>query len=196
MRTIKNNSYDIVRLVIDQLGISIFALVLYISMNIIGESNNNLSFLLNIFASVFSILFYFSLIYTLIWEIGAKDRIKLDSGKAEKFTLKGLLLGLFANGVNLVFALLVIFCELVHIFGNTDALNGITSIVIVIIRFTSAMFLRSVNAICSPFGSEFMYLAQGIAYFSFFLLTIGVCQAAYTLGMNNFKIFGSKSKKQ
>ena len=42
MKRIKDNSYDIVVLIINQIGISIFALVLYTSMGFIGESSKEL----------------------------------------------------------------------------------------------------------------------------------------------------------
>ncbi len=196
MKHIKSNSYEIVRLVINQVGISIFALVLYISMNIAGESSEELVFSLNLIASVFSILFYWALLYSVVWEIGAKDRIKIDSGKNEKFPLKGALLSLVANVVNLVFAAVIIVGELVRVFAGSDAMNGIVALLIVAVRFTSAMFLRTVNAVCLPFGGEINILAQGVAYLIFFILTVGVCQLAYTLGMNNFKVFGNKQKNK
>ena len=196
MKHLKGNSYDVVKLVIDQLGISIFALVLYISMNIVGENNEQLGFVLNILASVFSILFYWALLYSIMWEMGAKDCIRIESGKTEKFAPKGALLALFANLVNLLLAGLAVVFEIVRLCFGTDALNGITTIFFVIIRFTSAMFLRSVNAICLPFGGDGVYIAEGAVYMLFFIMTIGVCQLAYSLGMNNFKIFGSKAKKQ
>lgn len=194
MKHIKDNSYDIVRLVIDQVGISIFALVLYISMNIAGSNNQELGFSLNLIASVFSILFYWALIYTVLWEIGAKDRIRIDSGKAGKFTLKGALLASVANIVNLFLAIFVIVFESIHVFAGTEAFNGVITVLIVVIRFTSAMFLRSVNAICLPFDEPYVLLAQSAGYLVFFILTIGVCQLAYTLGMNNFKFLGNKQK--
>ncbi|MBR3806737.1 MAG: hypothetical protein IKJ13_07915 [Clostridia bacterium] len=196
MKHIKSNSYEIVRLVINQVGISIFALVLYISMNIAGESSEELGFSLNLIASVFSILFYWALLYSVVWEIGAKDRIKIDSGKNENFPLKGALLSLVANVVNLVFAAVIIVGELVRVFAGSDAMNGIVALLIVAVRFTSAMFLRTVNAVCLPFGGEINILAQGVAYLIFFILTVGVCQLAYTLGMNNFKVFGNKQKNK
>lgn len=196
MKHIKSNSYEIVRLVINQVGISIFALVLYISMNIAGESSEELGFSLNLIASVFSILFYWALLYSVVWEIGAKDRIKIDSGKNENFPLKGALLSLVANVVNLVFAAVIIVGELVRVFAGSDAMNGIVALLIVAVRFTSAMFLRTVNAVCLPFGDEINILAQGVAYLIFFILTVGVCQLAYTLGMNNFKVFGNKQKNK
>lgn len=195
VKHIKSHSYDIVRLVIDQLGISVFALVLYISMSIAGENNAELGFALNILASVFSIGFYFALLYSVVWEIGAKDRIRIDSGKAEKFGLKGALLGFAANIVNIVFAVFVIIGELLRNFADFDSLNGVIAVVIVIIRFTSAMFLRLVNAICMSFGGGYDNLYQSVIYLMFFILTVGVCHFGYTLGMNNFKLSGNKAKK-
>ena len=87
MKHIKGNSYDVVRLIINQLGISIFALVLYIAMASVGENNPSLHTGLKIASSVFSVFFYWMLIYAVMWEIGAKDRIKIDTGKAVDFKI-------------------------------------------------------------------------------------------------------------
>ena len=181
-------TYSTVKMFINQFAISIFGSVLSLATS---AAQNRL---LSMAVSGFAVAFYLFLIYTMTWEIGAKDRIRIDSGKAGKFTLKGALLASVANIVNLFLAIFVIVFESIHVFAGTEAFNGVITVLIVVIRFTSAMFLRSVNAICLPFDEPYVLLAQSAGYLVFFILTIGVCQLAYTLGMNNFKIFGNKQK--
>ena len=67
MRFFKENSYDIVRLYINQIGISIFSMVLYTAVGTIELSSK----LLDVGLSVFLLGFYFTLIYTASWEYGA-----------------------------------------------------------------------------------------------------------------------------
>ena len=106
MRFIKNNSYDIIKLYINQIGIAIFSLVLYTAIGMIDSET--LPMPLKIGVSVFAILFYFVLIYTVMWEIGAKDKIRVDSGKEACFMSKGFLMGLFANLPNFIFTFICI----------------------------------------------------------------------------------------
>ena len=82
MKFFKENSYDIVKLLINQIGIAIFSMTLYFSIALIEDAN--LKSTLNLLVSIFSTLFYYALIYTAAWEFGAKDKIRIDGGKMEK----------------------------------------------------------------------------------------------------------------
>jgi FtsH-binding integral membrane protein len=101
MKFVKENSYDIVKLIINQIGITIFSLVLLFTAN-----GANLPPVFKPLFSVFSTLFYFALLYTVAWEFGAKDKIKIDSGRYSATKAKGLFLGLWANCVNIFLAIL------------------------------------------------------------------------------------------
>ena len=79
MKIFKENSYDIVRLYINQLGIMIFSMLLYTAVG--SFENESLSTSLSVFVSIFSTCFYLALIYYMMWEIGAKDKIRIDGGR-------------------------------------------------------------------------------------------------------------------
>lgn len=195
VKHIKGNSYDVVRLIINQLGISIFALVLYIAMATVGENNPSLHAGLKIVSSVFSIFFYWMLIYAVVWEIGAKDRIKIDTGKAVDFKPKGFVMGVLANLGCVILSLVAIGFKAAYLIFGIDGFNTVVLISTVIIRFVSAMYIGLVSGICSPItNADYNDLFQAISYFALFALTILVCHIAYTLGKNNFKFFGNKAK--
>ena len=195
MKHIKGNSYDVVRLIINQLGISIFALVLYIAMASVGENNPSLHTGLKIASSVFSMFFYWMLIYAVMWEIGAKDRIKIDTGKAVDFKPKGLVMGLLANLGCVALSLVAIGFKVAYLVFGVDGFNTVVLISTVIIRFVSAMYIGLVSGICLPLtNSDYNDLSQAILYFVLYVLTILVCHLAYTLGKNNFKFFVNKAK--
>ena len=63
MNFFKENSYDIVKLYLTQIAISVFALIMYTSAGFI-QANTSLSATFQIIISIFSILFYFVLLYT------------------------------------------------------------------------------------------------------------------------------------
>ena len=70
-----NYSYSAVRMFVNQFVMSLFGSML--SMATTAANNNTLAMILSILA----VLLYFFLLYTLTWEIGAKDRISVDIGK-------------------------------------------------------------------------------------------------------------------
>ena len=68
-------SYSIIMMMVNQFVISIFGAGL--AMATMTTDNDTLTAVV----SVFAILFYLFLLYNMTWEIGAKDRISVDSGK-------------------------------------------------------------------------------------------------------------------
>ena len=68
MRFLKENSYDIVRLYINQIGITIFSLVLYFSITSLSNNPDGgaLYLKVKIGISIFAILFFYALLYIII----------------------------------------------------------------------------------------------------------------------------------
>ena len=126
MRFFKENSYDIVRLYINQFGITIFALMLYFSASIVLDSKWTLT--LYLLVSLFSIIFFFALLYFAAWEFGAKDRIRIDAGRMEYNKNKGLYLGIFAGVPNFVFSVLSIVGKGLYMLSGVEFFNVFFSI--------------------------------------------------------------------
>lgn len=92
--------YSSVKMLVNQLAISIFGLVLALAS--MAANNDTLTMVV----SIFSIIFYLFLIYTMSWEIGAKDRISVDIGKKPYRPHTGVLIALVANIPNFLVAIL------------------------------------------------------------------------------------------
>ena len=114
MRFFKENSENIIKLFINQIGIAIFSMFMILAAYAISDKGGN-DAVISIFISIFSIIFYFVLIYNVAWEIGAKDKIRIDAGRMEKKESKGILLGIYSNipnfiiiGLAIVFGIVVI----------------------------------------------------------------------------------------
>ncbi len=148
MRFLKENSYDIVRLYINQFGMTVFSLILYFSSSIVGDSNWILT--LYLLVSVFSTLFLYVLLYYAAWEFGAKDRIRIDSGRMTYNKYKGLYLGLFAGVPNFVFAFLSILGKGIYILSDVGFFDLLFSIPNVLLRFTSAMYMGILKFVFNP----------------------------------------------
>ena len=97
-RFIKENSSAISKLLIYQFALTVFGLLLF------TVSKYSQSPLIVVGISVFSVLFYLFIIYTNIWEIGAKDKIRIEGKRLEARPLHGLFIGLVANIPNYLFA--------------------------------------------------------------------------------------------
>ena len=95
----KENSYNVIKLFLNQIGITVFGTMLALA------TSGNPSLLL--FSSIFATLFLLVLDYNVCWEIGAKDKIRIDGGRLKPMNGKGALLSLLANVPNLILSLLM-----------------------------------------------------------------------------------------
>ncbi len=196
MRIFKENSYDILRLYINQLGIMIFSMMLYTAVGSI--ENDALSYGLSITVSVFSVCFYLVLIYYIMWEIGAKDKIKIDGGRMEPCKHKGIVMGLFANVPNFVLgALSVIFLAVFMTTGN-EAIGSAFFLFCLLMRFNGSMYLSLICALAH--GSAIVhgedipvdygiFLTEGILFIVVPLISVAVTHFAYYLGTKDKKLF-------
>lgn len=193
MRFLKENSYSIVKLYINQLGISIFSLLLYSAVATL--KNEELSLNLTIGISVLAILFYFALIYTAAWDIGAGDIIKIEAGRMKSQKYKGALMSFFANIANFVLAAICVIAMLLYINGIEGAI-GFSQVANLILRLTYAMHIGILQGIFKPFASDAnMYnLVQSCGYLALPIMTIIVTHLGYIFGMKNLKIFPSSKK--
>jgi hypothetical protein len=192
MRFLKENSYDIIRLYINQIGITIFSLVLYTS---VSSLDKGLSLKLKIAISVFAILFFFALLYTVAWDWGANDKIRIDAGRMKKKRSKGAFLALLANLINFVLAGVCVISMALYMKGVSGALD-ILQIFNLILRLTNAMYLGVIQGIFASLQSntELYNLLQSIAFLAAPLFAIAATHVGYIFGLKNIKIFPSSKK--
>ena len=192
MKILKGNLYDIVRLYINQLGIMIFSMLLYTAVG--SFENERLSNSLSIFVSVFSICFYLVLIYYVVWEIGAKDKIRIDGGRLEPCAKKGLIMGIFANVPNFVLGILTVLLLAIFLMSGNDGVYAFFLILNTFMRFHASMYLGLITAIV-PTGissgpidyTEF--LIESILFTVIPILSVAVTHLVYYLGSRERKLF-------
>lgn len=193
MRFLKENSYNVIKFYINQLGISIFSLLLYSS--VATMKNEEISLRLTIAISVFAILFYFVLIYTASWDMGASDIIRIEAGRMQKQKFKGALIAFFANIANLILAGMCVISMLLYMNGNEGAI-ALSQIANAILRLTYAMNIGLLQGIFQTFSSDAnMYnLLQSCGYLVLPLISIMITHFGYIFGMKNFRIFPTSKK--
>lgn len=197
MKLFKENSYDIIRLYVNQIGITIFSMALYTAIGAMEDTPTRTT--IKIVMSVFATLFYLSLIYTCVWEYGAKDRIRVDSGRAEKQPLKGLFMGLYANVPNFFLSGLSIILVSVVLLGGAEGFKTAFALTYMFLRLHTSMYLGIIQGVTPNAVTESPNypdcLAESILFFVLPLLAVGVTHLAYTLGYKEIKIFSSHNKK-
>lgn len=204
MKFLKENSYDIVKLYITQIGITIFSLIMYTACGMI-DGEGGIKSTIEIVISVFASLFFYILLYTAAWDWGAQDKIRADGGRLVPNKAKALLMALLAAIPNFILsglaAISFFFCTV----GVDSVFVQIGTITSVLMRFTSSMYQGLLyNSFNFMFDTaegaanyEF-YLVQACGYLIMTLIGVLVTHFAYILGLHDKRIFGfikTKPKK-
>ncbi|MBO5416152.1 MAG: hypothetical protein J6A83_05935 [Clostridia bacterium] len=94
-----NYGYSSVKMFVNQFAISLFGAVLSMATTMAKSD------ILAIITSILAILFYLFLVYALMWEVGAKDRISVDIGKKQYRPHTGLAVAAVASIPSLLIAI-------------------------------------------------------------------------------------------
>ena len=184
---LKENSYTIFKMIVNQIGMTIFGLVLFMA-----TSQNDTLLLIS---SIFSVAFYLVLLYTMTWDIGNSEKIRIDGKRLRYVPLKGLYMSLAANFFNFIFAVLAVIGRI----GATslNEIGGPTSpewavdvygIGTILAKFLEAMY----DGIISLF-----FLNAPWFLFVIILPALITCTIAYIMGVKGYHItglVGGKSK--
>ncbi len=133
MEFLKENSYNMVKMFVDQIAMTVFGTIVTIATS----GNDDLLLI----ASLFSIVFYLVVLYTVGWDIGARDKIKIDGGRMREFPAKGFLIALGANSINILLALLIGLGILI----NTEWAGNISVVCNAIARLIQGMYLGAIK---------------------------------------------------
>ncbi len=113
---LKNNSYLIVRLILNQFGMTVFGLMTSMAAAAVdtalsggGEVTRTCMF----WVSVFAVFFHLYINYMALKEEGQKDKIRLDAGRAEYTPLRGLYISLAASAVNFLLGIIIVIMGLI-----------------------------------------------------------------------------------
>lgn len=196
MKFIKENISDIIKLYVNQIGIVIFTLALVYPLSTIEvKTFENLWDLL---ASIVAIIFYYVLLYNVLWEIGAKDRIRVDSGRYERTPAKGALLGICANIPNLIFSLPLFVFTVIYV--TTGACAKVYAVFNLITRFHETLYMGTVLSICDGFGKQDFREPIQIVISALFLLipfvSALITHFSYVLGYKEIRLFGMNPSKK
>ncbi|MBO5212758.1 MAG: hypothetical protein J6B60_04375 [Clostridia bacterium] len=175
---LKENLHMVSKILCNHLGMMIFGLIVSLATSMLSIQFQNS--VIKIVVGVFTALMYMFLLYTVMWEKGAADKVKIDGGRMEKNKLYGLYVSLYANSLFILLAILVI---IFYLCGLTEA----TSFLALISSLVNGMYIIF-TGMCP---SWFVYI-----YLIVQLPSLIVCTISYILGVNGVKYIFPESKKQ
>lgn len=165
-------SYTMVKLLVNQVAIALFGVGMAFASGYGGGTK------LKIAMGIGSIVFYLFLLYAHMWEVGAKDGISAEARSASRGLWRGFVIGLCANAINLLLALLILPGAFAPM-GST--LKGVSSVFSVIALLLEGMYIAILSL---PLGG--IPLNQyAWAYFAITVPAILVCGVAYIIGSYN-----------
>lgn len=180
---LKNHSYNMVTMLLNQLVLSMFGFSLVLAaMKIDNDVLRNVT-------SIFSILFYLLLLYMKAWDIGFRDKASVEQGKKANTPFLGALISLGANAINYVFALFVMLRALLP---KAEFISSIGDVCQAISVFLNGMYS---GLLANQVGGA----ALNTYWFVFFLTPIPailVCGLAYYFGLHDVKYTGFFHKNQ
>jgi len=180
------NGYQIVRMMINQVGITVMGIVL----SMVFATNATML----VVTSIFCIGFYLFLLFNMTYELGQKDEIKIKGGRMEFKPLKGLFLSLWANMINFVLGAVAVVSRL--LITNYSFFQDFSDAVAAEPRWAANIFGITEMIARSIQG---MYLGINAALFSGNTLTMVImpipalitCAIAYYLGVK----IGNRERK-
>ncbi len=182
LEIIKKNSSFIIKMIVNQIALTVFGLVLSVAT----YQNTPL----HVFTGIFAIGFYLVLLYTMSWEAGIADKVRVDAKRIPYQPYKFAIISLAANSLNILLALLAIigwiFNDFSYYVSNEWAYN-LYMCCNAIGRFIHGMYASSI-ALISP--------SNPLLLLPIIIPSIMACTYGYFLGVNGKTIrhfFGIKT---
>lgn len=181
----KNNGRVISKMLVNQAGMMIFGFVIANATSMA----DGYTFLC--LGSIFSTLFYLTLLYNVAWEAGAKDKIAVDGGRLKYSPLNGVFTSLAANIPNIILAVLIIVGS---VFGSKSGPFAYewAGNMYFIANFAASIF----EGMYLGFIQTFAPYNHALAFTLIIFPAVIVCGIGYFFGIKNIRIgkfFGIKS---
>ena len=190
MQFLKQQSYNIVRLIVFQIGISIFSLVISFAMNMALSNREDALNPTLLGVSIFSICFYLVLIYTMLWEQGAKDKIRIESGRMAEDNKYGFKVALWAAIPNFVLAVLLglgyLFCSIGPLGGL--AIEELAGNLYTVTFFVSYFYESMLQGLILNFATDSTRYIIVLIYAIVPFIPILVSGLAYRLGLREKRL--------
>jgi len=175
------------KLILNQFGAAMLGIML--------SSAAMQSRILNFLTSLLAIFFYLFLQYTAIWETGAKDRIRVDGGRAAENKWRGLHAAVLANSPNILFAVLVVVLTTVGVLTQWSWAGEGAVVFTFIARLWQGMYNGVINFVIPRGLNEAQTILSTLIYIAIILPSLIANVIGYRMGYMNRRIFPERKKK-
>ncbi len=123
-----DHSYDMVKLMLNQIAMAIFGFSLALAA---GKAESDA---LRLWSSIGSIVFYLLLVYITAWDIGYRDHTSVKLGTQPFRPYKGFLIALCANGINYILAILIAIASIPGVAEGFLTVGGVAQAITVFLE--------------------------------------------------------------
>ena len=175
----KKYGYTAVKMFVYQIAFALFGWALATATLSAGGGT------LTLVAGIFSVLFFLVLVYIMVWEVGAKDRISADYNKIPRRPWLGAVIGVVGSAPNILLFVLIALGDMIP---PLSALSGACKVIALLVEGVYVGLLSF-----KPFGAALS--TYWWSYFVIMLPLVATGFLAYFAGFNNFRII-PQSKNQ
>lgn len=163
-------------LFLNRFGAIVFALML--SLAIVHVENK----LIITLCCILAVIFYLYLIYLLMWERGAKDRLRVDGKRLEPCQHKGFKIGLAAASPAVILVVLSAVFYGVYALARVDVLFDISGVLRMIVMLLEAMYLPILQLLVPGKETALEIILNMLLLLSFSIPGVAVTWLSYYLG--------------
>ena len=146
-----------------------------------------------LWVSVFSILFYLCLIYSVMWEAGAANAVPVEAGRMQRDPFFSIKAALWASVPNFALAFLLVVFFLIGIVGGVTWAGGVYGILHILVGLFEAMYVGLFSKILDAFSGTTEQLVACVLYVFSSVPMILVSVGAYALGYRNIRLLSKAS---
>ena len=170
-RAFDRYSYSVVRIYLTQFAVGIFG-----AATAMATAKDKGAWF--IASGIFSMLFLAFLLHSVAWNVGANDRISVDSKHRKRNLWTGLLLGLTAGVPSF-------FVAAVYSIAFVAGAHNLAAVMKVIMLFSEGMYWTFLNLI--EIGGQYLHLYWWV-YFLMPLITAALVALSYVTGYFNLRV--------
>ncbi len=187
----KENGAYIGKMTLNQFGAAFFGIMLVLA----AAAAQSMRTRLTLAFSAFATFFYLFLIYTVLWEKGGQDRIRVDSGRQKRSPLKGFLIALCANIPNIVLGVVdIATCVIGRMGAPNPAAGTVNTVARAVVLLWEGMYAGFVSYAHTIAPNHPYLLSLTRLFIVIPALLVG--GAAYWLGLNNKRLLQPFELKQ
>ncbi len=190
MKFLKKHSYEIIRLFVIQIGMTIFSLIVTTTASMAFKDKG--ADVAKLVASIFAIGFHMFVVYTTMWEVGFKRQEKLELGREPQDALFGSKIAFMANIPNLILSLLMVI-GLLRLVSESSFFIGLFGVARLIDGFLNATYLGVIGYLLPSSYNALYYILTAVLCLASVLPAIIVSQIACRLGEKNIRLTKGKA---